>query len=143
MILEDNYPLDVFSLIEDNAGVKLFYLPILSQPQGSDIEVKVVDVMEDLDIKVALALKTEESGSVSRVGYLIRTRERPINFGTGILVVNNSWYTLSKLDRPFNNEDIVLRIKLDGLIAYNVPNKLAIFTTPYLSTKLHEYLTMI
>lgn len=142
MILDEAYQLDVFSLVEDSE-IKLFYLPLVSQLKGSEVKVKLVDSMDDLDIKVGIALKTEESGATSRVGYFVRTRERPINFGTGILIVKNSWYTISKLDRPFTNEDISLRIKLDGLIAYHVPNKLAVFTTPYLSTKLHEYLTMI
>lgn len=142
MILGEAYPLDVFSLVEDSE-VKLFYLPLVSQLKGSEVKVKLVDSMDDLDVKVGIALKTEESGTTSRVGYFVRTRERPINFGTGILIVKNSWYMISKLDRPFTNEDISLRIKLDGLIAYHVPNKLAVFTTPYLSTKLHEYLTMI
>jgi hypothetical protein len=142
MLLEKAYPIDTFSLISES-DTRLFYIPIVAQLKNTEIAVKVIDSLEDLDLKVAIATKVEETGTVSRVGYLIRTRERAINFGTGLLIVKNSWYSVSKLTKPFINEDIALRIKLDGLISYNVPNKLAIFSTPYLSTKLHEYLTMI
>lgn len=142
MLLTEAYPVDMFSQI-DGSETKLFYLPIVTQLENTEVSIKVIDSLDDLDLKVGLAMKTEESGLVSRVGYFIRTRERVINFGTGLLVVKNSWYSTSKLAKPFVNEDIALRIKLDGMISYNVHSKLSVFTTPHLSTKLHEYLTMI
>lgn len=143
MVLKESYVADRFTLVSNDSGAALYFIPVVTQLENTEVSIKVVDSLEDLDIKVGLALKTEESGEVSRVGYLVRTRERVVNFGTGLLLVKNSWYSVSKLAKPIVNEDISLRIKLDGLIAYHIPNKLAIFTTPNLSTKLHEYLTMI
>jgi hypothetical protein len=142
MVLIEAYPVDRFSLVE-NKDAQLYFIPIVAQLKGTDVSIEVVDRLEDLDIKVGIASRVEETGAVSRVGYFIRTRERVINFGTGILLVKNSWYSVSRLTKPLTNDDISLRIKLDGLIAYHVPNKLAVFTSANLSTKLHEYLTMI
>lgn len=142
MLLTEAYPVDTFSLVS-GGDTKLFYLPTVAQLENTEVSIKVIDALDDLDVKVGIALRTEESGATSRVGYFIRTRERAINFGTGLLLVKNSWYSTSKLAKPFVNEDIALRIKLDGMISYTVHSKLSVFTTPHLSTKLHEYLTMI
>lgn len=143
MILDKSFEVDRFSLVKSEAGAEIYLIPTVVQPAGTSIDIEVVDSLDDMDIKVGLASRREESGSYSRVGYLVRTRERVINLGTGLFIVRNSWYSTSKLAKPISNEDISLRIKLEGLVSYHIPNKLAIFTAPSLSTKLHEYLTMI
>ena len=111
-----------------------------SVEKGCVLTIRTLRHYSDLDVRMGRLSKSDGSS----VGFVFKiTDSSYINFKTGVLIYSDSWRS-SPTRASLTNEDIkqVMPSSSD-LYAFHSPGRFLILTTPNLSPKLHNFLTMI
>lgn len=104
------------------------------------IEVNTLRVYEDLNSAVGKLINQDRI----QVGFAIHVKNaRYINYRTGLIVYNPSW-SASKDRQPLTNEEIKqIFPSSSDMYVFHSPDKFLVATTPNLSDRLHNFLTMV